>query len=146
MPLSSVLAAAVAGMSACTDSKAIVEPEPLDVAGCYQLTLGPWVGPPRDSWDPASHFELSRDPHPDWEGAMSVKPTITEDLGYPWGLWQQPQGDSIVVTFSSGYVGTRLHLKYVGNSRWRGTAQAWTDTPTPMPSATASLHRTACPD
>jgi hypothetical protein len=116
---------------------------PDDLVGCYQLELGEWSGP-HEAWPPPGVVMLmdSLGTSPLESGRHLIRPCPGDTLVMHYkAWWERPAGDSLRVTFTTGYVGILGRLRWDG-ARWTGRAEAFTDVD-PFVQATATIGLTA---
>ena len=120
------------------------------VEGCYDLYLNPWSPEPLGSdsilYLPPTRVHLtmaagrvdSSKPYGfSVQSAPGAMPSVHE---YSW--WE-PRGDTLLITFTTGFSGVQLRL--IGGDTLRGTAQAFTDVmPSPSVMTVVSAQRVQC--
>jgi hypothetical protein len=125
---------------------------PVEVAGCYALTLGLWSRPLEG--DPRYHAlpdTVRLDTLPAEHGGWRLSP----DIAYPGGhrfpgrpRWLV-KGDSVELGWSNGFVPTVVSLARRANGTLRGRVVALSDAHVagepPPPSALVTARRVSCP-
>lgn len=145
--VTSLGAACLLVVAACSDTTGPTPIPPLAVVGCYQVTIGKWSAP-RDSPDPPGVVVLL-----DSIGTYLLergRPLVrAHPLGTPMPFdmawWDRRAEEQLDLVFSDGgYLGVRLHYVW-GGTTWRGSAWAFTDvSPSIQATATSTLVPRSC--
>ena len=124
------------------------------IAGCYDTHMGSWSGPlPATGWPaahtPPAHFQLDSLPvNAGSQSWLAVRPVSLVDVKRLPAMWSLRGTDSIIVVWSTGFVGVTLHLA-VHQDSLIGRATTFHDAQIigepPDPSAPIIATRRACP-
>ena len=134
-------------LSACSDTTNPTPIPPLNVTGCYQVTLGKWSDS-HDSPDPPPVLVLldSLGTYLLEKGKPLVRPyPLGTPMPFDMAWWDRRAEEQLDLVFSDGgYLGVRLHYIW-GGTAWRGSAWAFTDvSPSIQATTTSTLVPRSC--